>query len=112
MRRFIAHFVLGILAVWLGSVFVPNITTDGKVTTFLLMGFLLAVGEVVILVVQSASSVLLFFIPRGLRSVLLRVGTVGIAAALTAGYGFTALLPGLVGLTILLSLFYWLPFAR
>lgn len=112
MRRFVAHALLGALAVWFGSFLLPHVTADGKTTTFLLVGFLLAVGEVLIRILQSLTAAPLFFLPRGFRIFLLRLGSIGIAASLTAGFGFTALLPGVVSLTVLVSLFYWLPVAR
>jgi hypothetical protein len=112
MSRFVAHLLLGALAVWFGSFLLPHVTADGKTTTFLLLGFLLAAGEVVIRVLMSLVAAPLFFLPRAGRVFLLRIASVGVAASLTSGFGFTALLPGVISLTILVSLFYWLPVAR
>lgn len=112
LRRFIAHFILGAAAGWVGSVFVPNVQADGAPATFLLLGFLLAVGEVVLRVAQGIAAILLFFLPRGLRFMVLRVVSVGVASALTAGFGFDAFLPGLLAFTVLVSVLYWLPLAR
>lgn len=112
LRRFVAHLVLGALAGWVGSVFVPNVHADGAPLTFLLLGFLLAAGEVVIGVAQGIAAVLLFFLPRGIRLFALRIASVGVTSVLTSGFGFDALLPGLVAFTLFLSVLYWLPLAR
>lgn len=91
----------------------PGIRTDGAATTYILVGLFLAVGEVVIPVIEGVAAVLLFFLPRTLRVFLLRGAAVAIAASLVTGFGFgNRPLVGLIGLTFLLGVLYVLPFAR
>lgn len=113
MRRFVVRFALGILAAWLGAMLLPGVQTDGAATSFILVGLFLAIGEVVIPVIDGLAAVLLFFLPRTLRGFLLRGAVVAIAASLVTGFGFgNRPLVGLVGLTFLLGVLYVLPFAR
>jgi hypothetical protein len=113
LRRFTVRFLLGILAAWLGALLLPGVGTDGAATPFILVGLFLAVGGVVIPIIEGAAAVLLFFLPRTLRVFLLRGANVAIAAALVTGFGFGSRpLVGLVGLTFLLGVLYMLPFAR
>lgn len=113
LRRFTVRFLLGILAAWLGAMLLPGVRTDGAATTFILVGLFLAVGEVVIPVIESAAAVLLFFLPRTLRMFLLRGANVAVAASLVTGFEFgNRPLVGLVGLTFLLGVLYMFPFAR
>lgn len=113
MRRFIVRFLLGILAAWLGAILLPGVRTDGAATTFILVGLFIAVGEVVIPVIEGAAAVLLFFVPRALRVFLLRGALAAIAASLVTGFEFgDRPLLGLVGFTVLLTVLYLLPFAR
>lgn len=113
MRRFVARFVLGIAGAWLADLLIPGVTADRAVTTFLLMGFLVGVGEVALPIVDGPIAVVLFFLPRTLRAFLLRAVVVGIAAALTDGYHLGGQLPvSLGGTTLLLSLLYMVPFAN
>lgn len=111
MRRFIVRFLLGIAAAWVASFLLPGVTTDRTVISFVLMGLFLGVAEVILPLLDPGAAILLFFIPRSLRIFLLRGAAVAIAAWLTAGFGFTNSVIGIVGFTILLSLFYLLPFA-
>jgi hypothetical protein len=112
MRHFLARFILAAIGMWLSATLVPGVETDGALPTFLLMGLLIAVGEVALQVIQRGTAILLFFLPQGLRVVLLRVGMVAIAAALVTDFTFTPpILVGLLGTTLLLSLLFLLPFA-
>lgn len=111
MRTFVVRFLLGIAAAWIGSSLIPGIAADGALTTFILMGLFLAVGEMIIPLIESGAGVLLFFIPRSARLFLLRAGEVAVAASLVSGFGFVSPLIGIVGFTILLSLLYLLPLA-
>lgn len=112
MRRFLARFVLASLGTWIAALVIPGINTDNAVLTFLLMGLLVAVGEVLIDVLRHGIAVLLFFIPGTLRLFLLRAAAVGIATALVTGFSFTSpVLVGLLGTALLLSLLFTLPLA-
>lgn len=111
MRRFISRFLLGSAGVWLAETFVPNIETDGAISTLLLMGLCIAVGEMALVVLEPGASILLFFLPRMLRSFLLRLAIVAIAAGLITTFTFAPPVAiGLVGTTLLLSLLFLLPF--
>lgn len=113
MRRFIVRFVLGAAAAWGGSFLLPGVKTDGASTTFLLFGFLIAVGEIALPVIDGFASVILFFLPRSVRSLLLRALVVAIAGALTDGFAFADRpLIGIAGMTILLSVLFMVPFAN
>ncbi len=113
MRRFVVRFVLATLAAWLASFLLPGITTDRAPTSFLLFGLFLAVGEVALPVVEGGAAVLLFFLPRSVRTLALRTGIVAIASALVSGFGFSGQpLIGLIGFAIFLSLVYMLPLAH
>lgn len=113
MRRFIVRFLLGVAAAWVGSVFLPGVKTDGNITTYILVGLFLAVGEVAIPVIEGAAAVLLFFLPRSLRILLLRGVEVAVVASLVTGFGFPdRSLVGFGGFTLLLTLLYMLPFAH
>lgn len=111
MRGFIARFILGILAAWVGSALLPGITTDGKATTFMLLALFLALGEIVLQTIEGGARVFLFFLPKSVRIFILRAAVVAIAASLVNGFSFAdRQIVGLVGLTIVLSLLYMLPF--
>ncbi len=113
MRRFLVRFVLGAAAAWIGAFLIPGVRTDGAITTLLLFGFLVAVGEVALPIVEGGASVILFFLPRSARNFLLRALVVVIAAALTDGFTFADRpLVGIAGMTVLLSLLYMVPFAH
>lgn len=113
MRRFVVRFFLGILAAWAGSFLIPGVSADRNVTTFILMGLFLAIGEVALPILEGGAAVLLFFLPRSARVFFLRAAEVAIAASLVTGFGFSGQpLVGLAGLTVLLSLLYMLPWAH
>lgn len=114
MRRFIARFLLGTFAAWFGSAYLPGVAADRAVTTYILVGLFLAIGEIILPLVEAATAVVSFFLPRSVRIFLLRAAEVAVTARLVSGFGFTdpqrAL--GVVGFTILLSLLFLLPGAR
>ncbi|TSC64325.1 MAG: hypothetical protein G01um1014106_178 [Parcubacteria group bacterium Gr01-1014_106] len=112
MSVFIFRILFGVLGMWLASMLVPGVTTDQRGITFLLAGLFVAVGETALPLIESATAVVLFFLPRTVRMFALRLAIVAIAAQLTDGLGFSAPLPGLLGTTFILSLLYALPFAR
>lgn len=113
MRRFIVWFILATLVSGAAGFLLPGVNSDGKLATIALLGFLLAVGEVVLTVVEGGVAVLLFFLPRFIRRLLLRSLAVGIAASLVSGFAFgSPLFVGIAGFTVLLSLAYLLPFAQ
>lgn len=113
MSRVILAFLLGSAAAWIGSAFVPGVTADGAVTTYLLVGLLIAAGELFLPFIDGASAIPLFFLPRIIRMFLFRLAEVAIVARLVNGFGFSppTPFPGLVGLTLLLTVFF-LPLGR
>ncbi len=113
MRRFIVRFILASAGTWLARSLVPaGITDDGLLSTYVLMGLFIAVGEVVLHVTRHGAALVLFFLPRLLRVFLLRMIVVAIAASLVEGFTFTPPLPlGLFGTTLLLSLLFLFPFS-
>lgn len=112
MRRFVVRFLLGTLAAWAGSFLLPGVAADDKPTTFLLFGLFLALGEIALPIVEGAAAVPLFFLPRSFRTIILRAAVVAVAASLVSGFSFPERpVVGLLGMTVLLSLLYMLPFA-
>lgn len=112
MKRFFFRILFGVLGVWLASMLVPGVSADQRGVTFLLAGIFVAVGEMALPFVESATAVVLFFLPRTLRMFALRLAIVATAAQLTDGFGFSAPLPGVFGTTLILTILYALPFAH
>lgn len=113
MRRFVVRFILGVLAGWVGSFLLPGVTADGKTTTLLLLGLFLSIGEIALPIVEGGAAVPLFFLPRSFRVFAVRTIVVAVAASLVSGFSLSEPpLVGLLGMTVLLSLFYMLPFAH
>lgn len=112
MRRFLARFVLATAGTWLAATVIPGVRTDGALLTFILMGLFIATGEIIVQVLQQGAAILLFFLPRSVRMIALRLLIVGIATALVTGFAFESPFGvGLVGTTLLLSLLFLLPLA-
>lgn len=105
--------MLATLAAWLGSLLLPGVETDGQATSFFLFGLFVAIGEVVLPVIEGGAALLLFFLPRHVRAFALRLAVVGISAHLVGGFSLSdrPAVP-LLGMTLLLSLLYMLPFAH
>jgi len=115
MKRFFFRFLLGAAGTWVAATLIPGVTSDGDWRTLVLMGIFIAVGEVVLFVIQGGAALILFFIPRPIRIFALRMIMVAIAIGLTSGFDltppFTSQLIGLSGTTLILSLLFLLPFS-
>jgi hypothetical protein len=113
MKRFLVRFLLGTIGAWIAATVVPGINSDGDWRTYLLMGLFIAVGEMVLYVVQGGAALILFIIPRPIRIFALRMIIVIIAIGLTSGFESTPpiinQLMGIGGTTLILSILFLLP---
>lgn len=114
-KRLIVRAILGGIGAYLATIVVPEVTADHQLLTFALMGVFIALGDLVAGIVQAAAGFVLFFIPSSVRTFVLRMVVVGIAAALTTGFSLGApavsLGISLAGTALLVSLLFLLPFA-
>lgn len=115
MKLFIIRFLLGIAGAWLAATFIPGITYDDLWQSLVLMGFFIAVGEVLLYMAQGGAALILFIIPRTIRIFALRAFIVAIAFGLVSGIDLTppvsTQIIGLLGTTLIYSLLFLLPFS-
>lgn len=115
MKRFLFRFLLGAAGTWVAATLIPGITSDGAWQTYILMGFFVAIGEMILYVIQGGAALILFFIPRPIRIFGLRMLIVAVAIGLTSGFDLTppmtSQLVGLAGTTLIFSILFLLPFS-
>lgn len=112
VRFFIARAILAAGGGFLAAAVVPAVYTDGQIFTFILFGLFVATGEVIIDTVRAGLAVILFFVPGFIRTFLVRIAVVAIAAGLVTGFEFgSPLVVGLIGTAFLLTLLFYIPLA-
>ncbi|MDO8512373.1 MAG: hypothetical protein Q7S57_03810 [bacterium] len=115
MKRFLFRFLLATAGTWVAATLIPGINSDGAWQTYALMGLFVAIGEMVLFIIQGGAALILFFIPRPVRIYGLRIIIVAIAIGLTSGFGLTppitSQLIGLAGTTLIFSILFLLPFS-
>ena len=115
MKRFLFRFLLAAAGTWVAATLIPGINSDGAWQTYALMGFFVAIGEMVLFIIQGGAALILFFIPRPIRIFGLRMILVAVAIGLTSGFDLTPPMTsqfiGLAGTTLIFSILFLLPFS-